>query len=318
MLEYLLLILGFVFLVKGAQLLIEGASVLAKRWGVSNLVIGLTIVAFGTSAPEFIIGIISSVKGESAIVFGNVIGANITDILLVLGISIYFSNIKFRKDFVKKEFPFLIYSVVLLMILTSDILFNFSGDSYLSRFDGFLLLILFILFLFKLKSSFNKVKFREAFRFNDSGLAKSIAFVIFGPVALFFGGKLVIDSAITISQNLGLTPFVISSTLISIGTTLPELVTAIVGIVKKQKSIVVGEIVGSLIFNILFVLGVAAVIHPIKINPWFNGNLLFFSLVSLFLTWIIFNSKGEKISRFWGVLFVLIYLIYLLYNFVLF
>lgn len=317
MLEYLLLILGFGFLVKGAQLLIDGASALAKKFGISSLIIGLTIVAFGTSAPELVIGLISSINGESQIVLGNVLGANITDVLLVLGISIYFANVRFRKEFVKKQFPFLVYSAILLMLLANDALFGYQS-SYLSYLDGFLLLVLFGLFAIKIKNSFKNIKFKDSFDIKDKGMVKSIAFVIFGPVLLYLGGRLVVNSAIEISNSLGIAAFAVSSTLVAFGTTLPELTTAVVGIARKQKSIVVGEIAGSLIFNVLFILGLAALIHPIHIDPSFNVNMLFFSIVNLFLVWIVINSRGQNIPKYWGLIFIVTYWIYLIYNFFLF
>jgi len=313
-----MLSLGFLFLVSGAYMLIEGASALAKKFGVPSIIIGLTVVAFGTSAPELVIGIFSSLRGTSEIVFGNVIGANIADVLLVLGVSIVFSRVTFNKEFVKKEFPFLVYSAVLVLILVNDALFSYQGIPSISFFDGILLLTLFVLFMIHMKSSINREILYESFRNKDYKLIKAVFFVLLGPVALYFGGKFVVDNAILIAENLGLTQFVVSSTIVSFGTTLPELATAIMGIIKKQRNIVLGEVVGSLIFNVLFILGIASIINPIGISSMFNVNLLFFSIVNLFLVWVILSSKGHRISRIWGVLFLVSYLVYLVYNFFIF
>ncbi len=308
MIEYLLLVLGFIFLMKGAQYLIEGSSYLAKRLGVSPLVIGLTVVAFGTSMPEFIINIFSAINGSTEFALGNIIGSNISNTLLILGISAIFMPLLVHKSTVRNEIPLSLFTVVLLFILINDSLFGYA--SKLSLFDGLIMLSLFSYFLYYLYTSTkNNNKFKiEIQKHEDFVIA---AMILGGLVGIFFGGNLIVENAMDIALSLGVSNFLMSATLVALGSSLPELVVSLVAIFKRNVDLAVGNIVGSNIFNILYVLGVTSLIKPIALPSFANFDILFLIISTTLLFAFMFTTKEHKISRIEGIIFILLYLGYI-------
>ena len=304
--ELILFVLGIFLLIKGAGLLVNGASSLAKKLGVSTLIIGLTIVAFGTSMPELIVNILAAIRGSGEISFGNVIGSNISNLLLVLGIIAIIYKVKFQNSTRGKEIPFALFSVLILFILSNKT-FNGTRIFLLSRTDGLILLFLFGIFIYY-ANKLNKEKPKKV-RVSKLSNTKTILFILLGLIGLYFGGKLVVDGAVFIAQSFGLSEFLISATIIAIGTSLPELVVSITAILKKDINLAVGNIIGSNIFNILWILGLTAVISPIKIPEFINIDLLILAAVTLFLTLIMSTNKKRELKRKHGILFILLYLL---------
>jgi cation:H+ antiporter len=307
MLEYLLLIVGFIFLIKGAQYFVDGSSQLAKRLGVSSLVIGLTVVAFGTSMPEFVINIFSAIEGHTELALGTIIGSNISNTLLILGISSMLFPLLVHKSTVWNEIPLSLFSTFLLFILINDSLFG--KTSKLSQLDGIIMLSLFCYFLYYIYSSTQKSNnFKiEIQKHSDFIIALMI---LGGLVAIFFGGNLIVKNALIVASTFGISDFLISATVIAIGSSLPELVVSLVAIFKKNVDLAVGNIVGSNIFNILYVLGSTALIQPIYLPGFVNFDLVFLMVITALLFLFMFTGKKHKLERWEGAIFILLYIAY--------
>ena len=310
-LNIIILIIGFIVLIKGADWFVDAASSLAENFHLSKMLIALTIVAFGTSAPELAVSIKSSLSGAGDIVLGNVIGSNILNILLILGVSSCIHSLTVKNATVKKELPITILLSTLLVVLMSDsYLYNAKVNS-LTRSDGITILLFFLIFIYYLFSVMrNKVQ-------NDSekpkyGVIKSIVYTIIGIICLVLGSNAVVDSASMIAKTLGVSERLISLTIIALGTSLPELVTSVVATKKGEYDIAIGNVVGSNIFNIGIVLGI-----PITIFggiPSFTINI--FDLIALLVSTIllfIFSYNDRKITRKEGIIFLIIFLIYYSY-----
>jgi cation:H+ antiporter len=312
MLEYLLLLIGFVALIKGADLLVSGASSVAKKFGISSLVIGLTIVAFGTSAPELIVNIISSVKGNPGIAIGNVLGSNIANILLILGIAALIYPLKITKGTAWKEIPLSLMAVLSVFLMANDRLIDNNNFLTISRIDGILLLFFFIIFLYY-TYGISKVTGQEDNSVKQFGTFKSVLYIVLGLVGLTLGGRWVVESAITIASNLGLSESFIGLTVVAIGTSLPELATSAIAAYKKQADIAVGNIVGSNIFNIFFILGTSAAILPLQFNSIMNFDVIVCVLTTIILFALIFIGKKHILERYQGGLMVCFYILYIGY-----
>lgn len=331
LISFVFLITGFVFLIKGADLLVSGASAIAKKYRVSELVIGLTIVAFGTSMPELIVNLIASVQNSPGLAIGNVLGSNISNILLVLGATAIIYPLTVKRTTVLGEIPFALFTVALLAFLVNDSVFRGSASS-LDLADGVILLLTFTVFIYytftisqpdkKITPDFLK-KFlalngNDETPFNstdnivkDLSYPKSIIFVIFGLLGLTFGGKLIVDNAIYFAAIFGLSEFVIGVTVVAVGTSLPELVTSVISATKQKSDIAVGNIVGSNIFNVLWILGLSSVITEIPFDVVNNLDIGFTFLASLLLLMFVALGKVHKLTRWEGALFVILYFIYI-------
>lgn len=314
MLTYILLAIGFFILIKGADLLVEGSSSIAKKLNISNIVIGLTIVAFGTSAPEFIVNIIASGQGNTDIAIGNILGSNIANILLILGISSIIYPIAAKKNTVLKEIPFSLLAAILIGIMANDAFLEGTSFSSLTRIDGLVLLSFFIIFLYYVfgitKSDRDIV---EAEGIKSFGYAKSTAYILLGLGGLTLGGKWIVDSAVTIAQSLNVSQSLIGLTIVALGTSLPELATSAVAAYKKQTDIAIGNIVGSNIFNIFWVLGASALINPLPLNPKNNADIVMTISASLILFLAMYTGKKHTIERWQGYLMVGMYVAYILF-----
>ena len=286
------IVAGFVLLIFGANWLVDGASSLARKYRVSDLVIGLTIVSFGTSAPELVVNLIASVQGYSDIVYGNVVGSNNFNLFAILGIAGLILPIVVQRSMVWKEIPMSLGVAVVLLLLSNNF---FLGDSplLLSRGDGLLLLVLFGVFLWYV---FQQMRLDppapEATAPVPVPGGKIAVLIVFGLAGLVLGGKLVVDHAVAIATALGVSEKIIGLTIIAAGTSLPELVTSAVAALKKNSDIAIGNVVGSNIFNILLIIAVSAVINPIGYNSSFNREIFLLIGGTLFLFGAMFLAGG--------------------------
>lgn len=301
MLSLLILLVGVTFLVFGANFLVDGASVIAKKFNIPNIVIGLTIVAFGTSAPELVVNVISAMNGKSAITLGNVIGSNIINVLIILGITALIYPLTVARNTVKYEIPIALFASILTYIL--------SKNGVLSKFDGLILLGCFILFL--LYNTYLTVTNNEESELEVKNYTLPIAIVItiLGFVLLVFGGKFIVDSAVELARNFGISERIISITVVSLGTSLPELATSVIAAFKKNTDIAIGNVVGSNIFNTFLILGVSATISPIDISSGAFIDLILNIVASLLL--FIFVLRKYRLNRIHGLLFLTVYSAYL-------
>lgn len=308
-----ILIIGFGFLIKGADFLVSGASSLAKRIGVSDLVIGLTIVAFGTSTPELLVNIFASAQGSTDIAIANILGSNIFNILLILGLSSLIYPLAVTGGTVWKEIPFSLLAALMLGILANDLLFDKLGYSMLTRIDGFIFIAFFVIFIYYIVSIAKNFENGGNNKEGKNSLLKSLFMIGSGFAGLIFGGKFVVDSAVNIASQLGVSQALIGLTIVSIGTSLPELATSAVAAYRKSPDIAVGNIIGSNIFNIFFVLGISALIRPLPITTQINADIIILIGTSLLLFFFMFTGKRRVLDRWEGAVFILLYVWYIIF-----
>lgn len=311
-----LLILGFVVLIKGADWMVHGASVLAKKYNVSDLTIGLTIVAFGTSAPELVINAIASFDGQSEIIIGNIIGSSNFNLLMILGITAIIYPISVQGNTVWQDIPIALGAVLVFYLLGNG--FFIQNEYSISRPEGVVMIILFFAFLYYvyLKS---KNEDNEDLDEEDLNMKTMVVwlYILGGMAGLVIGGNLVMDNAIIIATDFGVSKKVIGLTIIAAGTSLPELVTSVVAALKKKSDMAIGSILGSNISNILLIIGVSALIHPIDYDPSFNFDMLMLMAGTFFLFVFMFIGKRNTLGRAGGLIMLgsfISYTIYLLMN----
>ena len=311
----LMIIVSLFVIIKGADYLVDGSSDLARFLKISPIIVGLTIVAFGTSLPEFVVSLFSVLAGKADISIGNIIGSNIANIALVIGICAIITNLKIKSKTLIHEYPFMIISSFLLLILASD-WFIFGKERFLlSRIDGMIFLGIFLFFMYYILQSMKKSKkivkkeFKEEFQ-HQNPTWKNTLMIIGGIAALIVGGKLFVVYAGQLSVLAGLSDSFIGLVIAALGTSLPELATSGVAAWKKHGDIAIGNIVGSNIFNVLFVLGTISLIKPITVNP---AVLQIDAMIMLFITglFLVFSTQGKSIVRKEGIFLVLTYLAYL-------
>ena len=309
-LNIFLLIIGFIILIKGADFFVDGASGVASNFKVSKMLIGLTIVSFGTSAPEFAVSIKSLISGSGDIVLGNVIGSNILNILLIIGLSAIFHSLNVKNTTVKKELPITIMITSAFAVLLSDRIFDSSFNNSFTRGDGLILVIFFGVFLYYLISmARNKIEEDNQI---DISLKKSIILTIIGLIGIVLGSNFVVDSASYIAKYLGVSERIISLTIIALGTSLPELVTSVTATRKGEYDIAIGNVVGSNIFNIGVVVGVPVLLFGGIGTISFTYLDLIIMIMASFLLFI-FSFNDKKITRREGIIFLLIFFIYYSY-----
>jgi len=308
-LSSVLFIVGLALLVKGADILVDGASSIAKRLGISALVIGLTIVSFGTSAPELVVNILASLNGNTDLAIGNILGSNIANILLILGISTVIYPIKISKGTIWKEIPLALLAVIVMGIMANDALVDHRMFSELSRVDGLIFVAFLIIFLYYVFSIRRNNEDGTVIHKHTPLVAGFM--VLGGLVALTLGGKWVVDGAIVIATSFGISEGVIGLTVVAIGTSLPELATSAVATYKKQSDIAVGNIVGSNIFNIFWILGASAIINPLPFAPEFLRDIFFLIGATLLLFIFMFIGKRQVLDRVQGLGFIALYVIYI-------
>ena len=313
--KILIFILGLGVLVVGAEALVRGASSLAKKLGISALAIGLTVVAFGTSTPELVVNLFSAFRGTADIAIGNVIGSNISNILLILGVAAAISPLVVKRSTVWKEIPFALLAIVLVFIMGNDVLIDGASDSLMSRTDGLLMISLFIIFMYYIwgiaRTEGPPVEGESEVKMYSTGI--SILLTLAGIGALILGGKLLVDSAVGIARLAGLSEALIGLTIVAVGTSIPEMATSVVAAIHKQNDIAVGNIVGSNIFNIFWILGLTSTLLPLPFNTDVNFDVLICIMATLILFLAMFVGKRHKLERWQGILFVLLYAGYLFY-----
>lgn len=306
----LILIGGFVALIYGASTLVDSASSLARKYNVPNIVIGLTIVAFGTSAPELIINTFASVQGDSAIALGNVVGSNIFNVLGIAGIAAIIYPLSVKTNTTWFEIPLSLLAASILLVMANDVLIDEAGVSAVTRTDGIILLFFFLIFMAYNMQMALKGGEEGEIDIRDYPKWKSILLILAGLALLVIGGRAIVYSAVELATIFGIPERIIALTIISIGTSLPELATSAVAAYKKQADIAIGNVVGSNIFNIFLVLGISAVINPVPLQPGANLDLLVNLGAGLLLFLFIFTGKKHSVDRWEGVLFVGMYVAY--------
>ncbi|HKK74921.1 MAG TPA: calcium/sodium antiporter [Saprospiraceae bacterium] len=307
---FLLIIIGFAALIFGANWLVNGASVLAKQYNVSDLAIGLTIVAFGTSAPELVVNAIASVKGYSDIVLGNIVGSNNFNLFIILGISGLIAPIVVQSSTAWKEIPISLVATLLVVLLIND--FNFSTPSELGRLEGALLLLLFGLFLYYVFKQMKDDPAQQTEVSQQSSL-RVWGMIILGLAGLVGGGQLVVMNSISIANDLGVSEKIIGLTIVAAGTSLPELVTSVIAATKKKSDIAIGNVIGSNVFNILLVLPISSLVHPIDFNPKFNQEFFILMGGTILLLLFMWTGKRKKLDRWEAGLLAAFYLGYTTY-----
>jgi len=293
--QFLWLILGLVILIKGADWLITGASALARRYHISDLAIGLTVVAFGTSAPELVVNVFSSLKGFQALAVSNILGSNLFNLFMILGLAGMISPLVVQSSTVWKEIPISLLALLVFLLLTNTPFF--SGDTGLSRLDGFILLFLFALFLYYVFRQLKRDDVNTASTDPALPTSKIYIFIILGLSGLVLGGELLVRNAVGLARQIGIDEKVIGLTIVAAGTSLPELATSVVAALKKNNDIAVGNIIGSNIFNILMILSVSALIKPIAYDPLFNREIWVIAGGTLFLFIAMFTGQKQKLDR---------------------
>ncbi|MDF9800153.1 cation:H+ antiporter [Catalinimonas alkaloidigena] len=313
MLTYILFVVGFVLLIKGADWLVDGASSIAKKYRVSDIVIGLTIVSFGTSMPELIVNILASLNGSAELAVGNVFGSNIANILLILGVAALIYPLPLQRGTVMSEIPFSLMAALLVGFLANAALFDKPLGLSISRADGAILLFFFVLFMLYVFKVSREGGEETVESYEEKPMLKAGGLILLGIVALFLGGKWTVDGAIHIATQLGMSESFIGLTVVAIGTSLPELVTSAVAAKRRNTDIAVGNAVGSNIFNILWILGISALIHPLPFNVLSNFDILMIIFASTLLILSVSLEKKKAVGRFSGVLFLLCYIAYIVF-----
>jgi len=317
MLEIILLFIGIVLLVKGADFLVDGSSVLAKKLKVPTLMIGLTIVAFGTSMPELVVNVIAALNGSTEVAFGNIIGSNVANILLVLGVTAIICPLHVRHSTVWKEIPFSFLATIVLFVVSNYFLIDKNSNvGHLYRVSGIIMLLFFAIFIYyTVEMAKKNKKDLEDKKIEIVPHKGSTIFlmILAGIVGLYFGGRWTIDGAIFIAEKAGLSQFMISATIIAIGTSLPELVTGVTAAMKKDADLAVGNSIGSNIFNIFWILGISSLISPISVPDFINADIMFLGGITLMLFAFVFIRRKHHLEKWQGYIFLLLYAAYLVF-----
>jgi cation:H+ antiporter len=309
-----LLLVGFAILIKGADFLVSGASSLAKKFNISNIAIGLTVVSFGTSAPELLVSVTSSLKGYNSAAFGNVIGSNNFNLLFILGVAGVIYPLVVLRNTVRYEVPLSLMAIVVLYILVNDTSLRGAETNQLSRLDAFILLGFFSLFMFYVYRTLSHTTDLD----QDDSIKRystpvSIGLALLGLAMLLGGGTLAVDNAIAIAKIYGLSDKLIGLTILAVGTSLPELATSAVAAYKKNTDIAIGNVIGSNIFNILFILGITGVIRPLSFDSALNFDIYVFGIATMVLMIFMFTLNTRKLDRWEAFLLFISYIAYTLF-----
>jgi len=313
MIDYIFILIGLALLYKGADWFVEGASALAKYFGISSLVIGLTVVAFGTSMPELVVNFFASIQGNSDVAFGNIVGSNIINILLILGLTGVITPILVQKSSVWKEIPFALLAVLVLATMSNKMLLTSDSGNTLTRADGILLLFFFSIFLYYIFETIRNSRNESPDSIKEHSIAKISFMLIVGFMFLVIGGKLTVDGAVSIARQMGISEFLISSTIVAAGTSLPELITSITAAFKKEMDISVGNILGSNIFNTFFIMGVSATMSPLTVPIGVNVDLIVLAIATFLFFVFMFTGEKHKLERWEALIFLVIYVSYTLF-----
>jgi cation:H+ antiporter len=310
--------LGFILLIKGADFMVSGASSFAKRFNVSEIAIGLTIVAMGTSAPELVVNLVSGSQGLDDVVFGNLIGSNIFNLFLILGIAGVIRPLIVQSETVWKEIPFGMALVIIIFILVNDAFFFGSEQNSSGLVDGFILLLLFIAFIYYVfyNVKTNKVELDNSVETPIYSHWVTLFMILGGITGLVIGGKLVVDNAVEIARSFELSEKLIGLTILAAGTSLPELATSAVAAFRNRADIAIGNVIGSNRFNLTFILGINSVVSPINFNTQMNFDLYVLIGGSILLFIFMFTLKSKKLDRWEAILFLATFVAYVFYIFI--
>lgn len=312
MLTYFLFVLGFILLIKGADFLIDGASSVAKKLNIPDFAIGLIVIAVGTSLPEFVVNVTASVHGNHDLSIGNVIGSNITNILLVLGVAAMILPLRVHAKVTWREIPFSLLAAAVLFLLANDVLVSQAGTPRLDRLDGVIMLLFFATFLYYI-FGIRRYEAHKHVEISARQLHHALIMIIVGIIGLMAGGRWIVSGAVEIAKNLGFSESFIGLTIVAIGTSLPELAAAAMSAHKKNVDMAIGSIIGSNIFNIFWILGLSAIIQPIVVSPAWNID--FMALIGATALLFVFMFLGQKhvLKRWQGATFILLYVGYLIF-----
>lgn len=309
-----LLLIGFVILIKGADFLVDGAASAAKKFNISNLAIGLTVVAFGTSMPEMVVNVVSAISGKSDAAFGNIIGSNNFNLLLILGIAGTIYPLVVQRKTVKYEVPLSLMAILVLYLLVNDSRLWGSETNALSRMDAGILLLLFGVFLsYIYRTMKSTVDDEEGTSIKIYSNWKSSGLFVAGLIMLVGGGKLVVVKAVEIAHYFGLSEKLIGLTVLAAGTSLPELATSAVAAFRRNTDIAIGNVIGSNIFNICLVLGISGSISPIPFNSEMNFDLYVMAVATILLMIFMFTLRTRKLDRWEAIILLVGYLVYTVY-----
>jgi cation:H+ antiporter len=309
----LLLVIGMVLLIKGADFFVEGSSGIAKKFGIPSLIIGLTLVSLGTSAPEISISINAVLDGSSDMSVSNVVGSNICNIFLILGLAALFTPLVISKEIKRYDIPVMVGLFIVLIIFSFLI-----SPNVIAWYEGIILLILFLGYtMFLILRAKNTAVIEEDSEKSKPNIIKCVVFVVLGLAAIIFGGDLVVDNARNIALEFGMSETLIGLTIVAVGTSLPELVTSVVAAFKKEGDIAVGNVIGSCVFNIVLILGLSSVFAPIgSAGSLAVQSVMIFDLAIMLLGGIALlaiSCFSKKVTRWQGVMFLIIYVAYIVY-----
>ena len=314
MLEVVLLVLGFLFIVKGADFLVDGSSSLAKRFGISDIAIGLTIVAFGATSPEFMVNVFAGLSGKSQIALSTALGNNIISILLILGIAALIHPLRISRDVAVTEIPLVLLASLVLGILANDRFFDYAESSTISRTDGLVLIAFFVIFIHHIfEIARSRFQERKPAEIQIHNTWRSLLLIAVGFLGLYLGGQWVLRGAVATASYLGLTESFVAITIISFGMSLPEIVMTIIAAHKKHDGLAVGNVIGSVIFNTFLTLGVTSAINPIPVGGTDNASIFMVAVACLLLFLIVIFRKKPVLRRWQGFLFLVLYFSYIIF-----
>ncbi|MFA9559699.1 calcium/sodium antiporter [Evansella sp. AB-rgal1] len=311
---YILLLLGFVLLIKGADYFVSGSSKVASLLQIPPLLVGLTIVAFGTGAPEATISIIAALEGSTEVTISNVVGSNIINTALVVGLTAVIFPLKVESQTLRKEIPFVMLASVALLVLMSDMQLQMTEVNVITRSDGIILLLFFAIFMyyiFEIARNSRDKSLEVQVKTSKKEWGKNITITIAGLAGIILGGYFVVESSTTIAYMMGMSETLVGLTIVAIGSSLPELITSITAALKKQSEIALGNIVGSNIFNILFVLGISSIITPLPVNSKIFTDI--FIMILLTVALFLYSRTRLCIGKYEGLSLSFIYVMYLIY-----
>jgi len=313
--DYVMMALGFVLLIKGADFLIDGAVGLARRMGVSDIVVGLTVIAFGTSLPELVVNIMASLQGKSDLAVGNVIGSNTANILLILGVSSLVRPLSVQNNTIWKEIPFALLAVGVLGVMANDRLLAGAAVDSLALSDGIVLLSFFVIFLFYVfgLAQQGAIELDDVPAEGGMSVGKILLLLLGGFVGIILGGDWIVDGAITLGRDLGVSEAFIGLTVLALGTSLPELAASAAAALKGKVDLAIGNVVGSNIFNIFLVLGTSALINPIDFHPDRNFDVFVSAGAASMLMFFVLFPQKNKLGRLPGVILLGSYLVYVFF-----
>lgn len=307
-LNFLLIILGFILLAKGADFLVDGSTVIARKFHIKEIVIGLTIVSIGTSLPELMVSFTSALGNHSDMAIGNVVGSNISNLFFILGICAIIKPLKFQEETARLEIPIVIFLTALLYILGNN-----SEEKIITQFEGLILVIFFILFIlyniFMVKKDSTDKK--EIIEFRKKDIFKGIMKILIGIIALKYGSDFVVDNSSKLALGFGVSEKIISLTIVAISTSLPELITSVTATIKGEINMAIGNVIGSNIFNIVLIVGATAIINPIQYSISYNKDIVFFLIGMIVLSMLPLFGK-KRMSKLAGVVYFSSYVIYMI------